>query len=349
MRSEPLSSSLSRWSLQPRSPACRWAFAIIATAIAIGLRFALDGVLPPGFPFLTFFPAVILTAFFAGTAAGTASAAVGGLVAWRWFIHPFQGFGLANNTVVALLFYAVICGTVIGLIHLFKLALADLQGERQRGAALAEQRRLMFHELQHRVSNNLATISGLLTIQRRAVEDPAARKALEDAALRVGLVSRIQRLLHDPGAQALDLGGLLRQLSADLVESAGLTGQVEVVIDAEPLELGPDQAVPFGLIAAEIVSNSLEHGLRDGRGRIDIGLSLQGGLMTLVVRDQGKGVPARFSLATTTSLGLSIARQFAIQLGGTLSMSRPGSGGAETWLAFPPDAPGDGRGSAQQP
>lgn len=349
MRSEPVLASFSRWSLRPRSVVERWFFAVTATVIAIGLRFMVDGSLPPGFPFLTFFPAVILTAFLAGTVPGIVSALVGGFVAWRWFINPFQGFGLANNTVVALLFYAVICGTVILLIHVLKRAMAELLEERQRSAALAEQRRLMFHELQHRVSNNLATVSGLLSIQRRGVEDKAARKALEDAAQRVGLVSRIHRLLHDPGEQSLNLGGFLRQLAADLVESAGLTGRAEIVVESEPLQLDPDRAVPFGLIAAEIISNSLEHGLRDGQGRIHISLSRQGGLMTLVVRDDGRGVPPQFSLAATTSLGLSIARQFAIQLGGTLSMSRPGEGGAETWLAFPADPPATRRGAAQQP
>ncbi len=48
--------------------------------------------LPPGFPFLTFFPAIMLTAFIGGTRPGILCAVLSVLSAWYWFIPPFMSF-----------------------------------------------------------------------------------------------------------------------------------------------------------------------------------------------------------------------------------------------------------------
>jgi hypothetical protein len=48
--------------------------------------------------------------------------------------------------------------------------------ERARSAELAEARKLMFHELQHRVSNNLSAVASLPKRQQRGVADPAAKR-----------------------------------------------------------------------------------------------------------------------------------------------------------------------------
>ncbi|RZK86121.1 MAG: DUF4118 domain-containing protein [Methylobacterium sp.] len=62
--------------------------ALTASALALGLRFALDDILPPGFPYLTFFPAVILTTFFFGLRPGITCATLSGFAAWYFFIPP---------------------------------------------------------------------------------------------------------------------------------------------------------------------------------------------------------------------------------------------------------------------
>ncbi len=74
--------TLHRWALTRRSPSYKWLFALTATVLALVVRQAVDGSLPPGFPYLTFFPAVILTTFFAGLAPGVVTATVSGVLAW---------------------------------------------------------------------------------------------------------------------------------------------------------------------------------------------------------------------------------------------------------------------------
>ncbi|MCX7645131.1 MAG: DUF4118 domain-containing protein [Rhodobacteraceae bacterium] len=325
----------SSWAFARRPPLFRWGFAALAYATATLLRFAIDDPLPPGFPFLTFFPAVTLTAFFAGLVEGIAVAAAGGVTAWYFFVDPAGSFAVRPDTAIALGLYTVIVSTDLFLVYLAHVAIVRLRAAEERTRALAEARELMFMELQHRVSNHLQVVSSLLKFQRRGVTDPAAQRALDEASARLALVARIQRQLHDPSSQAIDIARFLKEMSRDIVEAAGAAGRLRVEVEAEPLTVEADQAVPFGLVAAELLSNAVEHGFADGgRGTIRVGLARAGdGAVRLTVADDGRGLPEGFDLDSAPGLGTTIARQFAEQLGGRLTMRSAGGTVAE--LTFP--------------
>ncbi|PZO83079.1 MAG: ATPase, partial [Micavibrio aeruginosavorus] len=91
-----------------KDPVLKYGVAVGSFIVATLLRFAVDPYLPPGFPFLTFFPAVILTGFLAGTGAGTVCAVLSTLAAWYWFIEPFNTFGLGYQSFVAILFFVTV-------------------------------------------------------------------------------------------------------------------------------------------------------------------------------------------------------------------------------------------------
>ncbi len=318
-------------------PAQRWVFSALVFGLAFAIRYGLEGTLPPGFPFLTFFPAIILCSYFLGTTSAITVAVMGLLSAWYFFIPPFNSFALNGATIVALVFYVFISVTDIALVTFAQKALRALDAERQANAVLAEQRRLMFHELQHRVSNNLATVSGLMKLQRRMVGDESAGLALDNSVRRIDLVARIMRHLHDPSGQTVDMSRFLADTGRDIVESTGATGRVALIVEADPLLVGPDVSVPLGLIAAELLANTLEHGFpgeTTGRIGVVLGTGAEEGRATLRIRDDGCGLPDGFDIETARSLGLSIARQFAKQLGGTLVMERRPEGGTEARLEF---------------
>jgi two-component system, sensor histidine kinase PdtaS len=328
---------ISRWEPNSLPSSLRWGLAVLVWGVALLTRYELEGSLPPGFPYVTFFPAILVSAYFLGAGPGIAVAAASGLAAWYFFIPPFGSFKLSGDTVVALVFFAFVAATEIGLTGLAQHARRALSAEREAKDVLAEQRQLMFHELQHRVSNNLATVSGLLKLQRRVVSDEAAGVALDDSVRRIDLVARIMRNLHDPSGQTVDMARFLSDTGRDILESSGTTGRVALTVKAEPLLVGPDVSVPLGLIATELVANTLEHGFPgEAAGQINVTLESVSatGRATLRISDNGQGLPAAFDIDKTRSLGLSIARQFAKQLGGTLVMERRPEGGTEARLEF---------------
>ena len=146
-------------------------FSLCSFGLALYVRFVSDHILPPGFPFLTFFPAVLLTSAFASVRAGIVVAILSGLAARFFFIAPMESFSLTGASAVAMGFYTLVVLTEILLISAVKQALLRLRLAQQRSADLATSSALMFSELQHRVSNNLATVAALLRLQAGQTKD----------------------------------------------------------------------------------------------------------------------------------------------------------------------------------
>lgn len=310
--------------------------ACFIAAVAVLGRFALDGVLPAGYPFLTFFPAAIITSFLCGTAAGTLCALLCGLAAWYWFIPP-DGFALDRQSAFALSFYVFIVAVDIALIHLMTRAMQRLEAEKRVSNALAEQQQTMFEELQHRVANNMAFVASLLNMSRRRLAaDPGAAPAiLEDARHRIETMARIHRRLHDPSQVDLPVRAYLQDLCADVVESSGLAG-VSCAVDAPDMTFDIRKLTTISMLVSEVVTNSLKHAFPSGRtGRIAVSLRhLDESQAELTIADDGVGLPQMPDDALPGhGLGNRIVEALAKQLKG--SVSRQSHPGLATRIVFP--------------
>lgn len=311
-----------------------YGFAIIAFLVAFALRYGLEDRLPPGLPFLTFFPAVILTSFFAGVGPAILVTALSVLAAWYFFLHPPHSFSADSAEVIALVLFVLLNCVIIFLVHTLNVAIERLREEREKARALAEQSEAMFAELQHRISNNLQTVAALLNLDSARVTDARATKVLSDASRRLELMGKLHRKLYDPQGAAIDFGAFLKGLCDDIVKSWN-AADVDCLVKSVTVTLPADQAIPIALIATELISNSLEHGLAGRpRGTINIDLRQNGGdSLVLEIADDGKGLPPGFDLAATKSLGLNIVQILTQQLAGRLEMQ--GGGGTISRIVFP--------------
>ncbi|ONG51275.1 hypothetical protein BKE38_16375 [Pseudoroseomonas deserti] len=317
----------------------RWLLGLLAFLIALLLRLGLDGLLPPGFPFLTFFPAILTATLLGGLGPGIAVGLSASLAAWYCFMEPFYSFKLTGGATLALGFFVAISAVDILLIHLMQLAMRRLREEAARGSRegalsqqLARTREVMLQELQHRIANNLQVLSAMVLLQRNAVRDPEARRVLDNAATRLEVIGRIQRRLQGD-ANGLPFGPFLESLSQDLLAAAE-AGRVATSVEADPLVLPPELTVPVALIVAELLANALQHGFPDGRrGTVTIRLARAEQRIQLTVEDDGIGLPLDFRLERTRSLGLRIVQALTRQIGGAFTM-RPTAQGTTCHLFF---------------
>jgi two-component sensor histidine kinase len=310
---------LERFPLGRDRPLLRYGAAIAISLLALIIRLLVGNILPSGYPYIAFFPAVVVSTFLFGVGPGTLAATICGVMAWYFFIPPEFAFKMSAGIAFALLFYALVVAIDILLIDWMQRANHRLAEERERSRQLAERGEILFRELQHRVSNNLQVVGGLLALQMKNISDDAARLALEEASRRLSLIGRIHRQLYDPHGEQLDLGLFLEQLGADLIDAGGKPG-IACEVDAErDIRLPAEAAVPMALIVAEAVANAIEHGFADRDvGQIVIrACRAHDGTLDLRVMDDGIGLPEDFDLAKSDSLGLKLAQMLARQLGGS--------------------------------
>ena len=309
---------VSRKLLRLHSSPWRWAGAAVAFGVALVVRLVLHENLPPGYPFLTFFPAVILTAFIGGLWPGLAVAIASLIASWYFFIPPFYSLELNGASTLALGFFASISAVDLTVIHIMFEWLQRLDVEREKSRQLAISRDLMFNEMHHRVSNDLMLVATLIRMQRRSVSDPEAIRALDEASNRLALVGKIHRQLHDPAGQQLPFGLFLKGRCDDLIEASGAKN-VACLMRADEVFLPSERAIPVGLIVAELFANCLEHGFAgQANGTVKVDLAKDGDGAIITVEDDGLGLPAHFDIDNATSLGLTVAKRLAAQLGSAL-------------------------------
>jgi two-component sensor histidine kinase len=316
-----------------RRPAWRaHLLALAVWAAASGLRYVLDPWFPPGFPYLTYFPAVVLVAYFAGLRPAVLTAVLSGLTAW-WFWIGAPGFDVSSATLLALAFYVFVVAVDIFFIVGMDSAGRELAREVERNAALARSRDILLREVQHRVSNNIQVVSSLLQLEARATADAGARKALAEAAARTALVARIQRSLSDADGRPTDFGRLARTIADDALAAAGRR-DVAVEIRDGDAALSAEEATPVTLIMLECLNNALEHAFPDRAGRIEVRLVDEDNVRRLTVADDGVGVPEA-AAARPEGLGLRLVHALAQQLGGEWTLDGGRGTGAVATLVWP--------------
>lgn len=268
---------------------CGHAFGLAGLLLALWVRFEIGDVLV-GYPFITFFPVVVLTAFLGGTVPGALCAVFSGLAAWYFFVPPYDSFTLEwPGGYIALGFYTAVVSLDLYLIHVMIPTLERLQAARTESDRLIDRQRTMFAELQHRVVNNMQFVSSLLALQKRqVVADPASGPAaLDEAADRLRTMARIHRRLYDPAATTVGFGQHLRDICTDLL---GATGAKNIVchVDAPTTDLPLETLITLSLITTEAVTDSLKHAWPDGaQGTIRVALE-RGGAGTHRPERQGR-------------------------------------------------------------
>ena len=185
--------------------------------------------------------------------------------------------------------------------------------------AAVVQRDLLLREVYHRVKNNMQVVDSLLVLQAASLSDPTAKTALSSLRRRVyalGLVH--QQLMGSANLQTFDVAPFLRELSQHIAEGIATRG-VDLSVEASPLDVGLDFAIPLGLLVTELVTNSLKHAFPEGVGHVRVALTrAENGAMTLVVSDDGTGYDLTASGEANGRLGTSLINGLVQQLKGNL-------------------------------
>jgi two-component sensor histidine kinase len=194
---------------------------------------------------------------------------------------------------------------------------------------------MLLRELSHRVMNSLQTIAGLFALQGRQLTDPDAKKQFSNAVRRINSVAlAYRRMQAEAGVELIDFAEFLRELCADLHRSM-MSESLPYIVEADPVILGTDQAMPLALVVNELVTNALKHGTGEVPVTIKLGRSNNG--CRLAVRNGGALLP-HYDPAATTGFGMQMVNRIVSQLNGKLEASTMG-GETEFAITFVPKEP----------
>ena len=195
-------------------------------------------------------------------------------------------------------------------------------------------------EIHHRVKNNLQTIASLLRLQARRLASSEAKDALDESVRRIRSIALVHETLAYEAGNTVPFGEVIRPL-VRVVED-GLVApdrRVKFFVEGDPGDLPAEVATPLAVVLTELLQNAVEHGFPDAggemrEGRVTVRLAREGDEAVVDVKDNGVGLPADFSAARSSGLGLSIVRTLVqSELAGSITMKN--DGGAWVHLRVP--------------
>lgn len=154
----------------------------------------------------------------------------------------------------------------------------------------AEERLLLLRELDHRVRNNLAVISGLITMERnrRPPREP------EDALASLENRLRSFMLVHDALRRQNYLGVPIRETTEKLAQRLrnawDVSRRINIRIEGDSPVLDEKQGFATSLILNELITNAFRHGIPEGtEGTMCITFDQTDDTVRIEVSDDGVG------------------------------------------------------------
>jgi len=204
-----------------------------------------------------------------------------------------------------------------------KISILEIAEEKIK-ASLKEKETLL-HEIHHRVKNNMAVISSLLSLQASSMNDEKLTTALMDSKNRVQSMTAIHETLYQSeNLSSIDMKTYLSKLTRAVAQNYGIGSKVNIKVESEDILITVKQASPLGLIVNELITNSYKYAFPDNKeGEIKLGFKKKEDQIELIYADNGIGMPKDFDWHEAKSMGLNLVKILAEdQLSGSVQLIR---------------------------
>jgi len=190
-------------------------------------------------------------------------------------------------------------------------------------------------ELHHRAKNNLRIINGFIEDIKDLFKDKVFKEQLTNLQYRIESIKNVHLLLYkNKEITALNLKKYVDSLAQNLNTTfEGKNIRVQNNIDTKKtIELS--KSFSIGLIINEFFTNSYKHAFTEQQDCIiSIDLEESNNMYSLILKDNGIGLPIGFNLSDSNSFGLGMIKLLSLQIGGQFSIY--GDKGVTIKINFP--------------
>ncbi len=199
-----------------------------------------------------------------------------------------------------------------------------LDAEKQLNKTVGE-KEVLLREIHHRVKNNLQIIISLLNLQSRYITDEKILAAIRESQNRVKAMALVhEKLYQAENIAQINLDDYTRFLGTGLIQFYGAKSRgITLTTDIRDIHVDINMAIPLGLIINELISNSLKYAFPDReKGEIFISVLKENHTLSVLVKDDGIGIPADLDWRNTESLGLRLVISLVEQLNGSIELDQ---------------------------
>jgi two-component sensor histidine kinase len=198
----------------------------------------------------------------------------------------------------------------------------SLRRANQRLAEAVADKEVLYREVHHRVKNNLQVVTSLLQLQAARL-GPDIRRPFEESVARIAAMSLVHELLYRSDQPSrIDFSVYLNAVAQAALTRRGESDRIAVTLEAEPVYMDLDRAVPLALLVNELLGAALDHAFAEGRsGSLQLRLYWEGEGARLAITHDGvadRQMPTGFALLLVDAL--------AGQIGASVTSDQSGAG-----------------------
>lgn len=222
------------------------------------------------------------------------------------------------------IFDLLVMPLVAGSDHIGAIVLLHNVTELRRRDRALITKDVTIREIHHRVKNNLQTVSALLRLQSRRVEDVNAKLALEEAVRRVASIAIVHETLSNSSTESVAFDEVYDRIVHNAIELSTHKIRVEKLGTFGTFD--SQIATPLALVITELIHNALEHGLANSGEKLRIEIARTASDCIVKIIDDGVGLPTDFNWDQSSNLGLQIVKTLTEnELKGSIELVRLGS------------------------
>ncbi len=222
------------------------------------------------------------------------------------------------------IFDLLVMPLVTGADHIGAIILLHNVTELRRRDRALVTKDVTIREIHHRVKNNLQTVSALLRLQSRRVEDATAKNALEEAVRRVASIAIVHETLSNSSTESVSFDEVYDRIVHNAIELS--THKISVKKVGSFGTFDSQVATPLALVITELIHNALEHGLADSGENLRVEIVRSTRNCEVKIIDDGIGLPTDFNWDQSSNLGLQIVKTLTEnELKGSIQLIRVGS------------------------
>jgi PAS domain S-box-containing protein len=205
-----------------------------------------------------------------------------------------------------------------------------IRTEQKIRSTLAE-KEVLLREVHHRVKNNLQAMIYLIDHRLGQVQDQDSILILKSLREQARTIALVYEQLHQSVIfSVVNMNVYLPMVATNIVQAFSMDRHIEMKVECENVSLDIDQAMPCGLMVAELLTNAIKYAFPpdySGDPQINVKLSEQENTCELIVSDNGIGLPENLDLKTIKSMGLRLVSLWAThQMGGTIDVKNDKEG-----------------------
>lgn len=185
-----------------------------------------------------------------------------------------------------------------------------------------ERNRTLLMELNHRVKNNLSTLSGLLDIQISKSNNKLVTKELTSSINRINIISEVYKWALDN--EELTFTSVKEIIENTVKSQFSLANESAnlLQLDVDHISIKAANVMPLVMSINELVVNSFKHS--DISKGVSVKVISQKDHIYCTVKDLGTGIPDDYKVSESNSTGLYIVTILVSQLKGKLEWSTEG-------------------------